>query len=364
MDDSSSDTFEVFVTKDRLFTATDAQEGNSKIHPVARLGFDAQPEEDKISYMKCPMKPQKQLAHLEFIKRRRSALEKNEVFDPELIASLAIVIPNATDKKKWRCGVAGCPYIGTKQHIMAHMRKKEGHLGLKSYRCSHENCQHVAIHQHDLKRHELRHNNTRIKKGSRERKATTKFSGSGRQVIKTINKATYADHSASSSFDDSNELRPTKEAALVSEASAATWSDFSPFPPVPSASVGMKIIEGTYAHYNPAEGPPFPVHQLNPYPTAPFATMLIPGTINEGLYQAPGHLNCRQPQFQHTLAAAPYPEQIVHFPFTQQGPPPPPPMPRVISAGTNHYGRYVPSTDSRGATCLHDVHSLPSTPGL
>lgn len=124
--------------KGRLFTARDSlMDSFDKVPPAYQLSFDAMPLKDQNQYLNNPFFMEKQSAHLELRKALQKAKQGNRVPDKKLfetLEGLATYIPRAPDAKKWQCGRVGCSYKGTKQHILAHLRKKD-HVGEPMFFC-------------------------------------------------------------------------------------------------------------------------------------------------------------------------------------------------------------------------------------
>ncbi|KIM30682.1 hypothetical protein M408DRAFT_289609 [Serendipita vermifera MAFF 305830] len=360
-DDASSDSSEDFEFEGRLFTAIDAHvPPNIPVHPIIRPDFDAMSDESQKSYMRCPMRLHKQIAHVELLKALEKPLGQNEKFDPELIASLAIQIPNAMDEKKWQCGVAGCVYIGTRQHVIAHMKKKDRHLNLKLYPCTHKNCNHLSIHPHDLKRHIFTHlSGILVTKGPKA--PTAKGSKGSKKLIKKIDKTTCLDHSARPFLGPSTEkeMRPTEETISSKEAHAAIRNHPPSFTPVPSAPPGLNIWNETSARYSMAGVPLATVHRGTPYR----ATTSIHGPINEYLCRTVGPLDYREQWFQYTPAEAPHAGHMLDAHLDAHFMPPatlPPPVPGRITAAPSHYQRYPVLTAEQQAVYVMCYNGIPA----
>jgi hypothetical protein len=128
------------VVKDRLFTAHDAIVGaNCEVHPVARLSYDALPPLYRDVFKNCRMYLEKHLEFVEYLHHLSLGnLEgRNEPSSEKgFIGRLGIRIPTEEgDNKKWQCGVVGCKYTGTLQHLVSHLRGKT-HIGIPTFACT------------------------------------------------------------------------------------------------------------------------------------------------------------------------------------------------------------------------------------
>jgi len=76
--------------------------------------------------------------HMEFVKflKHMSQIDVTQVdADSELLRPLGIQIATEEgNKKKWQCGVVGCGFKDTLQHLITHLQQKK-HINLAMFSC-------------------------------------------------------------------------------------------------------------------------------------------------------------------------------------------------------------------------------------
>jgi iron-sulfur cluster repair protein YtfE (RIC family) len=76
--------------------------------------------------------------HMEFVKFLTTMSQMDitqEDANLDLLRPLGIHVPTVEgDKNKWQCGVVGCDFKDTLQHLYTHLQKKE-HIDLPMFSC-------------------------------------------------------------------------------------------------------------------------------------------------------------------------------------------------------------------------------------
>jgi hypothetical protein len=116
----------------RFFTAH--VDSNYEVHPTARLLYDSLPQHYRDVFKNCPMYPEKHLEFVKFLKHMSQTDVTQVDVDIELLRPLGIRIATEEgDKRKWQCGVVGCDFKDTLQHLYAHLQSK--HIKLPMCSC-------------------------------------------------------------------------------------------------------------------------------------------------------------------------------------------------------------------------------------
>ena len=100
--------------------------------PALQPMLDALPKELQDIFIKRRFYFEKHSELLELLHHIKQGGKKLK----ELLCTVMIRRPRAAGKDQWQCGLAGCTYIDTKQHVGNHILKKN-HLDLRMYTCRH-----------------------------------------------------------------------------------------------------------------------------------------------------------------------------------------------------------------------------------
>jgi hypothetical protein len=119
-----------------LFTAHDATvDSNYEVHPTARLLYDSLPQDYRDVFKNCRMYLEKHMEFVKFLKYMSQTDVTQVDVDSEKLRPLGIQIPTGEgDKKKWQCGVVGCDFKDTLQHLYTHLQQKK-HINLPMFSC-------------------------------------------------------------------------------------------------------------------------------------------------------------------------------------------------------------------------------------
>ena len=118
----------VFERSNRLFTDDAFIDESVPTLPSLQPMLDALHQDEQKKFTNCRFYFEMQKEYIELLARLR------ESGDNQDLSKVMIHRPHAADQKKWQCGVVGCKYIGTAQHVQAHLRKQT-HLNLQPYKC-------------------------------------------------------------------------------------------------------------------------------------------------------------------------------------------------------------------------------------